>query len=180
MTVHFHKQRGVVLVISLIMLLLITIIAVTASSVGVLELRMAAHEEQRAEAFQVAQAALDEISDEKDYFPIRDDVQPISLIACDSGNTDSDCSGIDTVVFNSELFSGGGAGKNATGKVYRISPESGVPPRLRGLECEVESCVPAYFQVEVENRPQGTSDNEAYVHLTQGQFRLVPRDRDSE
>jgi type IV pilus assembly protein PilX len=53
-----HEQRGMALVISLVMLLLLTMLGVTAVQVATLEERMAGNTRDRHMAFQAAEAAL--------------------------------------------------------------------------------------------------------------------------
>ncbi len=53
-----HKQRGMVLLVSLILLLMLTLIAITASSRSTLQLRISSNSEQRSMAFQAAEAGI--------------------------------------------------------------------------------------------------------------------------
>lgn len=55
---YFHRQRGAVLVVSLLILLILTIIGVTAMSNSSLEEKMAGNMRDRSLAFQSAEAAL--------------------------------------------------------------------------------------------------------------------------
>ena len=58
MTTINHTQRGAVLIISLIMLLLMTILGITAMRTGLLEEKMAANSRDQTLAFQAAEIAL--------------------------------------------------------------------------------------------------------------------------
>lgn len=53
-----QKQRGMVLLVSLILLLMLTLIAITASSQSTLQLRISSNSEQRTMAFQAAEAGI--------------------------------------------------------------------------------------------------------------------------
>lgn len=53
-----HKQRGMVLLVSLILLLMLTLIAITASSQSTLQLRISSNSEQNNLAFQAAEAGI--------------------------------------------------------------------------------------------------------------------------
>ncbi len=53
-----QKQRGMVLLVSLILLLMLTLIAITASSQSTLQLRISSNSEQRTKAFQAAEAGI--------------------------------------------------------------------------------------------------------------------------
>lgn len=52
------KQQGIVLLVSLVLLLMLTIIAITAASQSNLQLRIASNSEQRNAAFQAAESGL--------------------------------------------------------------------------------------------------------------------------
>lgn len=53
-----NKQRGMVLLVSLILLLMLTLIAITASNQSTLQLRISSNSEQRSMAFQAAEAGI--------------------------------------------------------------------------------------------------------------------------
>ena len=54
------NQQGMVLLVSLVLLLMLTIIAITASNQSTLQLRIASNSEQRSMAFQAAEAGIAE------------------------------------------------------------------------------------------------------------------------
>ncbi|MDO9617655.1 MAG: pilus assembly PilX N-terminal domain-containing protein [Pseudomonas sp.] len=53
-----HKQRGVVLLVSLLLLLMLTLIAITAANQSSLQLRISSNSEQQNAAFQAAESGL--------------------------------------------------------------------------------------------------------------------------
>ena len=53
-----NKQKGMVLLVSLILLLMLTLIAITASNQSTLQLRISSNSEQRNMAFQAAEAGI--------------------------------------------------------------------------------------------------------------------------
>ena len=63
MSSTFNKQRGAVLVISLILLMLLTILAITASSTASLQERMAGNAQEANIAFQAAESGLKNMTD---------------------------------------------------------------------------------------------------------------------
>lgn len=65
-----NRQRGAVLLVSMIFLLLLAIIAGTVTQTSILEFFMAGNEQFREEAFQKAQAVVNEISGDLDNFPV--------------------------------------------------------------------------------------------------------------
>lgn len=58
MNINFHQQRGVALLVSLILLLLLTIIAITAASTSTLQQRMANNAQDQNTSFQAAESGL--------------------------------------------------------------------------------------------------------------------------
>lgn len=68
------KQRGAVLLISMIFLLLLALVAGTVMQTSTLEFRMAGNDQFREEAFQQAQAVATSISENINNFPVTGDV----------------------------------------------------------------------------------------------------------
>lgn len=64
-----QTQRGAVLVISMLLLVAITVLATTAVSMSVMELRMSGNVESRANTFQTAAAAVDFVLSDPAYLP---------------------------------------------------------------------------------------------------------------
>lgn len=54
----YNKQNGIVLLVSLVLLLMLTIVAITAASQSNLQLRIASNSEQKNAAFQAAESGL--------------------------------------------------------------------------------------------------------------------------
>ena len=84
---HF-QQRGAVLIVSLLFLLLLTLIATTASRTSTFELKMAGNEQSRIEATQHALAVIDAIESDSDNTPI---VGDIGYKICATGVSGSGC-----------------------------------------------------------------------------------------
>ncbi len=55
---NMHKQRGVVLLVSLLLLLMLTLIAITAANQSSLQLRISSNSQQQNAAFQAAESGL--------------------------------------------------------------------------------------------------------------------------
>lgn len=55
---NMHKQRGIVLLVSLMLLLMLTLIAITAANQSSLQLRMSSNSQQQNAAFQAAESGL--------------------------------------------------------------------------------------------------------------------------
>jgi type IV pilus assembly protein PilX len=55
---NMHKQRGVVLLVSLLLLLMLTLIAITAANQSSLQLRISSNSQEQNSAFQAAESGL--------------------------------------------------------------------------------------------------------------------------
>jgi len=93
------RQRGVVLIVSLLILLLLGIIATTTSQVSLLQLFMAGNDEARSDALQRSLAAIDAILDNADNTPV---VGDLGYVICKKGNT-CDADLIDLATTNPEI-----------------------------------------------------------------------------
>ncbi|NMY53099.1 PilX N-terminal domain-containing pilus assembly protein [Pseudomonas sp. WS 5011] len=82
-----HRQKGIALLVSLVLLLLLTIIAITAASLSTLQLRMASNSQQQNIAFQAAesglQAWIEELTESNNA--IIDETRTLGLANADSG-----------------------------------------------------------------------------------------------
>jgi hypothetical protein len=81
-------NRGVVLILAMVFLLLLTLVATTVMQFSIQEFQMAGNNQFREEAFQRAQAVADELADDPNNFPVVGDV---GYTICLSTDTDSDC-----------------------------------------------------------------------------------------
>ncbi len=68
------SQRGAVLILAMIFMLMVAIVAGTVTQTSILELFMAGNEQAREEAFQQAQGILTEVSGDIDNFPVAGEV----------------------------------------------------------------------------------------------------------
>lgn len=82
------RQRGVVLIFSLVFLLLITLVATTTSRNSTLQLQMAGNDQSRIEAQQRVLAVIDEIAHDSDNTPV---VGNIGYRTCKSGISNVNC-----------------------------------------------------------------------------------------
>jgi Tfp pilus assembly protein PilX len=83
-----RKQDGAVLIIALMFLLLIALVAATASETNTLQLQMAGNDQLRADAQQRVMAILDAILDNADNTPVIGD---IGYKICAAGSTAAGC-----------------------------------------------------------------------------------------
>lgn len=82
------RNRGAVLLLSMIFLLLLAMIAGTVMHTSVLEFRMAGNDQFREEAFQKAQAIATALSEDTDNFPVTGGV---GYTICQAGDGDAAC-----------------------------------------------------------------------------------------
>lgn len=82
------RNRGVVLVLAMVFLLLLTLVATTVMQFSIQEFQMAGNSQFREEAFQRAQAVAEELADDPNNFPVVGDVGYTICLATD---TDADC-----------------------------------------------------------------------------------------
>lgn len=83
-----QRNRGVVLILAMVFLLLLTLVATTVMQFSIQEFQMAGNNQFREEAFQRAQAVAEELADDPNNFPVVGDVGYTICLASDS---DSDC-----------------------------------------------------------------------------------------
>jgi len=83
------KNRGAVLILTMIFLVLMTMVAGTVMKISVQEFQMAGNAQFREEAFQRAQAIVSEISSDRGNFPI---IGAIGHTICTAVDTDPACS----------------------------------------------------------------------------------------
>lgn len=81
-------QRGAVLLLSMIFLLLLAMVAGTTMHTSTLEFRMAGNDQFREEAFQKAEAVAAALSENTDNFPVAGGV---GYTVCKTGETDPAC-----------------------------------------------------------------------------------------
>lgn len=70
MNASFNRQRGVVLVVALVLLVAITLLSLAGISTTTLELRMATNQQARVNAFQQAEAGIDAVASNLDNFAV--------------------------------------------------------------------------------------------------------------
>ncbi len=92
-------QRGAVLLLSMIFLLLLAMVAGTTMHTSTLEFRMAGNDQFREEAFQQAEAVAAALSENTDNFPVAGGV---GYTICKTGEADPACD-INTLTVDSEI-----------------------------------------------------------------------------
>lgn len=154
------KQRGVALAICLIMLLLLTIIGITAMRSSIFEMRMARNEESRIRAFERAQSIIDSV------------ISNVSnLQGAEIGDTycTSNMSGCtNTGVALSSDLTAGVYGSRSRAKVTFSSCLDDVPRRLNVSEDEFDS---ANFMVESEYN--AIADQQGRSAIAQGILMII-------
>ncbi len=95
------SQRGAILLLSMICLLLIAMVAGTTMHTSILEFRMAGNDQFREEAFQKAQAVATALMEDPDNFPVAGQV---GYTVCATGSSDPGCD-VTTIVIPAAVSS---------------------------------------------------------------------------
>lgn len=157
-------QRGVVLVISLVFLLLLTLVATATMQTSTIELRMSGNEEVRLTTAELTQSIIDQVAGDPSNLPISGSVGYINCTPNVTGCTEN------AVTINTNLLPAAEANK-ARVIVQRMGPE--LTPAPRGINSSADAFFAARF--EVDTTYDGTADNEGKANFVQGLMVLVPR-----
>ena len=175
--VYRNKQSGAVLIVSLILMIVTTLLALIGMESGLMEMRMSGNEESRTDAFQSAQSTLDEVaeriigSSKKGLTVVQSSLALINdlhdgvegeTVLCTSSVPYgvSSCSDTSlTVTANSGI---------AKVAVTRLSPYEGPPNSRRrsGDEYSYPLFKEAYYKIEVEQ--DETASGGGRVKVVQG------------
>lgn len=160
-------QRGAILMVSLMFLLLLTIIAVSAMKTGIFELLMASNEQSRVEAFQRAQSIVDDIFANPDNIPIYGNVDDRF---CSTAPLDAtDCVKTE-ISIDADLDVKGNEKINYY--VQRVGPLYSPPPRVKTLTVSATAYTSARFEIAVDY--DGTKDRAGRAQLGQGVLVILP------
>ncbi|MEZ5582045.1 MAG: PilX N-terminal domain-containing pilus assembly protein [Candidatus Competibacteraceae bacterium] len=165
-----NQQKGAVLVVALIILLLVTLIAVSGTNTGSLQLLMSTNEEQRTNAFQSAQAIVDEVTGTRNESALqvcgRVDTWVVdNYPSGDPGKPSSICSDEALALTATGAY-------NPKVKVKRLAPLDATAPRIRGKEYSAAAFRATFFSVEAQHNDQG--DQAGFSRIVQGVSVLVP------
>ena len=162
--VYAQKQRGVVLFLSLIMLVVIGMLTLSLMGMSRVEMRMAANEEARINALQMAQAISDIIVADPDKTPV---VGGAGYMLCTSS-----LSGCDAEMTNmpdneiTEAITDGHLAASAT----RSDPEFRPPPR--GMGFSTSKFVGTSFRLR--STYDRTEDGQGFGSVEEGLIVLIP------
>lgn len=160
-----RRARGAALVTALVLLIVITLLTVTAMRFSTLEMRMASNEEQRLSAFQSAQAAIDAVIANTAHFPV---TGTAGFTNCTANMTGCDRNGI--------TLSGAPFSTATTFvTVERLSPDT--LPIPRGVETSSDKFSAAGFSVN--SFFDGSGLGTGSVRIVQGYLVLAPKSNQS-
>jgi PilX N-terminal len=156
------RQRGVALAVSLIMLLLLTVIGVTAMRSSIFESQMARNEEARIGAFERAQSIVDSVIE-----------TPGNFLGSEPGDTNctdavANCDN-DLVDLDDELIEGEHDERSSAIVTY-LSCRDKLPRRLNVSENAYDG---AEFQIE--GRYDGVAKKQGRSALAQGALIVIPQ-----
>jgi Tfp pilus assembly protein PilX len=160
-----QKQRGAILVISLIFLVAISLLAVSNMGSSSIGLHMAQNEESRIIAEQGAQALADAIISDTGTTPV---TGASGFTICTAGETG--CDRVDLPVSNTYLQSAIANG-HISARVQRMGADFGPPPRA--VESSIDKFTSASFEViTTYDRVDETLGRQ---QVTEGVLVLVPK-----
>ena len=165
---NLAKQKGTVLAIALVILILVTLIGVNGMYTGTQEMRMSLNEEQRTLSFQTTQAMLEETTGPKHEAEIYVCGKPGDKVI--SSVNSSSCSGKQLTLNDVPI----GTDDSYTIQVTRLSPEVGAPPRIAGQETSASKFQAAYFQAEATHNTPGSRSG--YTNMTQGYAVIITKE----
>jgi hypothetical protein len=162
--VFADKQRGVVLFISLIMLVVIGMLSLSLMGMARVEMRMANNEEARISALQMAQAINDIIVSDPDKTPVVGGAGYKMCASdhegCDEVMTDLPVNSITTAINDGHL----------TATATRADPEFRPPPR--GMGFSASKFVGTSFRLRATY--DRTEDGQGYGAVEEGLIVLIP------
>ena len=158
------QQRGSILLISLVFLLILTMGAATSMRSSIMELRMAGNEEARMATVEMTQSIVDEVVGNPNNVIVAGGLGYVNCTTNVSGCDEN------TVTINPSLLPVAEAGK-AEVVIERLAPA--LTPAPRGINSSADAFNAARFEVDVSY--DGTDDNEGKSGIVQGVLVLVPR-----
>ncbi|TXS91368.1 hypothetical protein FV139_16725 [Parahaliea maris] len=153
-----HSQRGAVLLISMLILLLLAIIATTVSETNLMQLQMAGNDEAKSEATQQSLAIVESILSDQSNIPV---VGDIGFKICASGGSGCDLHVMDV---DSALIPATG-----TTDYYavRVGPlETTIPAMDESMASSGASYKAAKFDIYASY--DGTANKQGYTKVVQG------------
>ena len=171
------KNKGVVLLLAMVFLLLLAILSATAMQTGILEFRMVGNEQFQEEAFQAAQAIVSAISSNGDNFP---EASEVGATICKVGDSSPACHETVYITLDSGLETVP-PGVEVAYRVERVGPLYLPELPVRLAQTSVSSSLAynaAVFETQV--RIDGTGVNLGVAELAQGVALLVANSTGSQ
>jgi hypothetical protein len=161
---YANRQRGVVLFISLIMLIVIGMLSVSLMGMSRVEMRMANNEEARVSALQMAQGLSDIIVSDPDKTPV---VGGAGYKMCTSGQSgcDAEMSDMPDNILANAVVDG-----HLSASATRSDPEFRPPPR--GMGFSTSKFVGTSFRLR--STYDRTEDGQGYGAVEEGLIVLIP------
>lgn len=158
-----RHSRGAALIIALLLLIVVTLITVTAMRFSTLELRMAGNEQQRVGTFESAQAAVDAVTVHMGNFPMTGNV---GYTSCNTGMASLITCNNTNITLPNTAFS--------THNYVATRRESEKVPIPRGVETSSDKFTATGFSVDSRYK-----DSSADVGIVQGYLVLWPQSNQS-
>lgn len=166
-----EAERGAVLLVSVVFLLLLSVLALSTMRSGTLEFLMAGNEQRRVEAYELAAAINESVISRWQQTTESDANFVTDKTLCNTGNTDPDCNGYTLSIdsnLGSELSSSGATTEYAT----HYLAEGRAP---RGAGQDEDDCA---FYFEAEARFDNSANSQGVSHQAEGIYIINPVAKD--
>ncbi len=161
---HKLRQRGSVLLVSLVFLIILTLAATTAMRTSIMELRMAGNEVARVNTLEMTQSIVDEVVGNPDNMIVAGVVGYVNCTPNVTGCSET------SITIDTNLLPAAEASK-ASVLVERLAPAT--TPAPRGINSSSDAFYAARFEVDVTY--DGSATNEGKAGIVQGVIVLIPR-----
>ncbi len=122
------QQKGSALLMSFILMIALTFIAIASINTGVLEVKMASSLEEEMNAFQTAAAGIDFLMSDEDYLPATSPLKtPVTVVTCTNGACTTNPSGI--VLPGATFNTAGSSNEENIDLIATRLEDCGLPPR---------------------------------------------------
>jgi hypothetical protein len=165
-----RRQQGMVLIVSLLLLLVMALLAMTVSQTSVLELQMSGNDQVKTEALQHGLAITDAIIADKDNTAVVGDV---GYRLCDPGLSTSGCDDNLITVDSGAIDADADPGE-IDYYVERVGPELTSAPFLDEANASSASSF-AVARQEITVSYDRSSEGLGKVEMVQGLLRLIPK-----
>ena len=167
-----HFQKGVTLVVSLLLLLVVTIVALSSLRYSTQALQIAVNSEFRTSAFQTAQSIVDATITDAGNTPVVLGTAAGTVVTCSSTSI-SGCSSAGTITLPSSYLASEMAASPPTVQIKVTALGIQAPPP--GMGYEIDSFQAAQFAVDANYDHSASGDGRGRSRINAGIIRVFPK-----